>query len=53
MTFSVACVGAGYFSQFHYDSWARVPGADLLAACDRDLAKARATGVAAFDDLGR
>ena len=51
MSFSVACVGAGYFSQFHYESWTRIPGADLVAACDLDLEKARATGLLAFDEL--
>jgi D-apiose dehydrogenase len=35
-------VGAGYFSQFHYDAWQRTPGAALVAMCDRDEAKARA-----------
>ncbi|WP_299611111.1 Gfo/Idh/MocA family oxidoreductase [uncultured Tateyamaria sp.] len=48
----VACVGAGYFSQFHYGSWARMDGVEVVGACDLDLAKARATGAPAFDDLG-
>lgn len=47
----VACLGAGYFSQFHYDSWARMAGAALVGACDRDLARATTTGLPAFDDL--
>src|SRR5688572_25881149 len=33
-------IGAGYFSQFHYDAWQRVPEVELVALCDRDLAKA-------------
>ncbi|MBS0123286.1 Gfo/Idh/MocA family protein [Thetidibacter halocola] len=49
----VAGVGAGYFSRFHYDSWARMLGAVPVAACDRDIAHARATGLPAFDDLPR
>ncbi|WP_420328971.1 Gfo/Idh/MocA family protein [Mameliella sp.] len=49
----VACIGAGYFSQFHYGSWARMDGARLVGACDRDLAKARATGLPAYDDPAR
>ncbi len=49
----VACVGAGYFSQFHYESWARIGRVDLLASCNRDIDKARATGLPAYDDLGR
>lgn len=35
-------VGAGYFSQFHYDAWQRLPDASLVALCDRDEARARA-----------
>ncbi|MEO9682056.1 MAG: Gfo/Idh/MocA family oxidoreductase [Tateyamaria sp.] len=51
MTIRVACVGAGYFSQFHYDAWARIDGIDLVAACDSDLGRADATALPAFDDL--
>ena len=47
----VACVGAGYFSQFHYGSWARIDRVQLLASCNRDITKAQATGLAAYDDL--
>lgn len=47
----VACIGAGYFSQFHYDSWKREARVELAAACDIDLAKAQATGAPAFDTL--
>lgn len=31
MTTRVAVVGAGYFSQFHYDAWSRIDGADVVA----------------------
>lgn len=48
----VACVGAGYFSQFHYGSWSRMDGVALVGACDLDLPKAQATGAPAFGDLG-
>ncbi|WP_299772942.1 Gfo/Idh/MocA family oxidoreductase [uncultured Tateyamaria sp.] len=48
----VACIGAGYFSQFHYGSWARMDGVALVGACDLDKAKAQATGAPDFDDLG-
>jgi D-apiose dehydrogenase len=34
------CVGAGYFSQFHYDAWRRIEDVEIVAVCDRDLAKA-------------
>ncbi|MBE9640718.1 Gfo/Idh/MocA family oxidoreductase [Salipiger pacificus] len=47
----VACLGAGYFSRFHYDSWARMPAAAVVAACDTDIDRARATGHRAYDDL--
>lgn len=33
-------VGAGYFSQFHYEAWTRTSGAELVALCDRDGARA-------------
>ena len=38
----VATVGAGYFSQFHHDAWARLQGVQLVAVCDRDKNKADA-----------
>lgn len=47
----VACVGAGYFSQFHYGSWARIAPVQLVGSCNRDLEKARATGLPAYCDL--
>ena len=51
MSIRVACVGAGYFSQFHYGAWARIDGVEVVGACDTDLPRAKATGVPAFDDL--
>ncbi|MEO1537958.1 MAG: Gfo/Idh/MocA family oxidoreductase [Pseudomonadota bacterium] len=51
MTVKVACVGAGYFSQFHYGSWARISDVQLIGACDRDLDRAAATGLPAYSDL--
>lgn len=47
----VACVGAGYFSQFHYGSWARMDRVTLVGSCNRDLDKAQATGLPAYTDL--
>ena len=38
----VATVGTGYFSQFHYDAWARIPEVELVAIADLDREKARA-----------
>lgn len=48
----VACLGAGYFAQFHYDGWRQMPQIELVGACDYDLEKASATGAKAFTDLG-
>jgi predicted dehydrogenase len=39
----IACVGGGYFSQFHYDAWRRLP-VDVVGVCDLDAR--RATGIA-------
>ncbi len=47
----VACIGAGYFSQFHYDSWNRETRVLGVGACDIDLERAQATGWPAFNDL--
>ena len=48
---TVACLGAGYFSQFHYDAWARIKDVTLIGAADHNLEAAKATGLPAFDDL--
>ena len=48
----VGCVGAGYFSRFHYEAWARINGATPVASVNRNVEKARATGLRAFDDIG-
>ena len=57
-----ACVGLGYFSQFHLDAWTRIEGARLAAVCSRDIAKAQEAAArhigpggapAAFNDLGK
>ncbi len=47
----VACVGAGYFSRFHYGSWARLPRVQLVGSCDSEIAKASAKGLAPYADL--
>jgi len=49
----VACVGAGYFGHFHCDAWARIPRVTLVGSCDLNIKAAKATGLAAFDDLHR
>lgn len=50
------CIGAGYFSQFHFDAWWRLPGVEIVAICDRDLHKAAQAAASfpaaqAYDDL--
>ncbi len=35
------CIGAGYFSQFHFDAWQRMEDVEIVAVCDLDLAKAQ------------
>jgi len=44
----IAVLGAGYFSQFHYRAWSRLP-VDLVGICDRDRTRA-ATIAAGFPD---
>jgi predicted dehydrogenase len=34
-------IGAGYFSRFHYEAWARIPEIEIAAICDRSDQKAR------------
>ena len=51
-----AVVGAGYFSQFHFEAWRRIDGVILEAVCDLDRAAAERAaeqfGVArVFSDL--
>jgi len=38
----VATIGAGYFSAFHHDAWARLDAVELVAVADLDAAKAQA-----------
>ncbi len=46
----VACLGAGYFSQFHYDAWRRIDRVALVGSADVDFEKAAETGAPAFSD---
>lgn len=52
-TIRVACLGAGYFSQFHHDAWERIAEVELVGIADRAIEKARQTGHPAFDRLER
>ena len=45
----VACIGTGYFSQFHYDAWRRIDGAEIVASCSLDIDDEKNTGVATFN----
>lgn len=39
------CVGAGYFSRFHFDAWRRIPDVEIVAICDTEsVAAERAAG---------
>ena len=51
MSFKVACLGAGYFAQFHHEAWHRNPATHFVGVCDLDIGKASASGTAGFDDL--
>jgi len=35
------CIGAGYFSQFHFEAWQRMADVEILAICDSDAEKAK------------
>lgn len=39
-----AGIGAGYFSQFHYEAWGRIPQVEMTAVCDIDASRAAAAG---------
>ena len=51
MTIRVACLGAGYFAQFHHDGWRRLDAADIVGVADHDVDRASATGHPAFGSL--
>jgi len=35
------CIGAGYFSRYQYEAWARIPGVKIIAVANRNLDRAR------------
>lgn len=39
----LAVIGAGFFAQFHYEAWTRLPGVTLVGLAERDAEKARKT----------
>jgi len=48
---SVACVGAGYFSQFHINAWHRLNAVDLVGIADPATDSQRVDGVPVFTSL--
>jgi predicted dehydrogenase len=42
MTHRGVLIGCGFFASNHMHAWAELPGAQIVAVCDRDEAKARA-----------
>jgi len=50
-TLEVACVGAGYFSQFHIHAWRRIANVKLIALADPKVSPECSEGVAVFDSL--
>ncbi len=43
MKIKIAGVGAGYFSQYHYESWNRLDDVNLIAICDINQDRAAKT----------
>jgi len=46
----IACIGTGYFSQFHYDAWRRIEDVELIASVSLNLDEAKRTGLPAFEN---
>lgn len=47
----VACLGAGYFSQFHLSGWRAIDGVEVVGISDLDGDAARATGLPVYPTL--
>ncbi len=43
-----ALIGCGFFSQHHQAAWLRIPNAEIVAACDLSIEKARAAAPRAY-----
>jgi len=39
-TLKGVCIGAGYFSHFHYEAWSRISEAEITALCDTNRERA-------------
>ncbi len=46
-----ALIGCGFFSQHHQEAWRRVPDAEIVAACDLSLERARAAAPRAYTSV--
>jgi D-apiose dehydrogenase len=49
--FKGALIGCGFFSQHHQEAWRRVPDAEIVAACDLSLERARAAAARAYTSV--
>ncbi len=47
----IGLVGCGGIGGVHLRSWAKVDGAEVVAACDADASRAEATGAAAYTEF--
>lgn len=47
----VACIGAGYFSQFHFDAWQRIEATKIVGIAERDPARLEGASEPTFNDL--
>lgn len=50
-TLGVACVGAGYFSQFHFDAWQRIEATKIVGIAERDPSLLEGLRDPTFHDL--
>jgi predicted dehydrogenase len=49
----IACYGAGYFSQFHFDAWRRISEARLVGIANRSIDKILVPNVSKFSELSQ
>jgi predicted dehydrogenase len=49
--FKGALIGCGFFSQHHQEAWRRVSDAEIVAACDLSLERARAAAPRAYTSV--
>ncbi len=48
-----ALIGCGFFGRIQHEAWERIPGARIVAACDREIERARSISPLAFDSPER